>query len=216
MVGSGIEAANAPGNENETRFPNEPREGLGMRLLSARNAGWLLPFFLTACFHWRHHSAQNQQLAPPLTQSQPNPAVTTTSVELPASAATISPEPIKTAQASAEHTPRPHRRYHRRVPPAAKPAPEVAANEPPPAVNAIGELSSGDPVNYARQTEDTIAAIEKGLNEIHHPLSAPEQKTADHIREFLKQARTALASGDVDGAHTLAVKAKVLLAELTR
>jgi hypothetical protein len=30
----------------------------------------------------------------------------------------------------------------------------------------------------------------------------------------LKQARDALASGDVDGANTLAAKAKVLLAEL--
>ncbi len=47
-------------------------------------------------------------------------------------------------------------------------------------------------------------------------LSDPEQKTADHIREFLKQARAALASGDVEGAHTLAAKAQVLLAELTK
>ena len=47
-------------------------------------------------------------------------------------------------------------------------------------------------------------------------LSEPEQKTAVQIREYLKQAREALASGDVDGAHTLAAKAKVLLAELTK
>jgi ribosomal protein S20 len=45
-------------------------------------------------------------------------------------------------------------------------------------------------------------------------LSDLEQKTAAHVRDFLKQAREALASGDVDGAHTLAAKAKVLLSEL--
>ena len=47
-------------------------------------------------------------------------------------------------------------------------------------------------------------------------LSDQEQKTAGDIREILKQAREALASGDADGAHTLAAKAKVLLAELTK
>ena len=36
------------------------------------------------------------------------------------------------------------------------------------------------------------------------------------IKEFLKQARTALASGDVDGANTLAKKAKALLGELSQ
>jgi hypothetical protein len=47
-------------------------------------------------------------------------------------------------------------------------------------------------------------------------LNDQEQKTAEHIREFLKQAKAALASGDVDGASTLAAKAKVLLSELQR
>jgi hypothetical protein len=46
-------------------------------------------------------------------------------------------------------------------------------------------------------------------------LSEPEQKTAAHVREFVKQAKAALASGDVEGAHTLTVKAQVLLSELT-
>ncbi len=186
-----------------------------MRLLSARNAAWLLPFLLTACFH-RHRSVQNQQLAPPLPQTQPNPAVTTTPVELPPSATTIPPEPTRNAQAPAERKLHPRSRHRRRAATATKPAQEVAANEPPPGVSAIGQLSSGDPVDYRRQTENAILAIEKGLNRISHPLSAPQQQTADHIREFLKQARAALASGDVDGAHTLTAKAKVLLAELTK
>ena len=41
-------------------------------------------------------------------------------------------------------------------------------------------------------------------------------KTALQIHDFLKQAKEALLSGDVDGANTLARKAKVLLTELTQ
>ena len=47
-----------------------------------------------------------------------------------------------------------------------------------------------------------------------YTLTDAETKTAAQIREFLKQAREALATGDTDGAHTLANKAKVLLSEL--
>jgi len=61
-----------------------------------------------------------------------------------------------------------------------------------------------------------IAATERGLNNITRPLSDGEQKIAAQIRDFLKQARVALTSGDVDGAHTLASKAGVLLKELTQ
>jgi hypothetical protein len=83
-------------------------------------------------------------------------------------------------------------------------------------VSAIGQLSSGDPANFRQQTENSIADIERRLNGINRTLSDSEQKTVDHIREFLKQARAALASGDVEGAHTLAAKAQVLLTELTK
>jgi hypothetical protein len=53
------------------------------------------------------------------------------------------------------------------------------------------------------------------LSEITRKLNDQEQKTAAQIREFIKQAKAALAASDVDGAHTLAVKAKVLLAEIS-
>jgi ribosomal protein S20 len=81
-------------------------------------------------------------------------------------------------------------------------------------VSAIGTLSTGDPPNMRQQTDDSIASTEKALNGITRRLNDQEQKTSAQIREFLKQARDALTSGDVDGAHTLALKAKVLLDEL--
>ena len=91
----------------------------------------------------------------------------------------------------------------------------MAANGTP-GVSAIGLLSSGDPGDNRRQTEEQMVAIERGLKSIRRPLNDPEQRTVAHIREFLKQARQAMASGDLDGAHTLAAKAKVLLSELAR
>jgi len=104
-------------------------------------------------------------------------------------------------------------------PPAAPDTPQPSqqqASSGQPAVNAIGQLSSGDPAGARQQTESTLNDIERGLNGISRQFDDQEQATAAHIREFLKQAREALKTGDVDGASTLAAKAKVLLQELTR
>lgn len=171
----------------------------------------MLPLLLlTACFH-KNHQAQNVPLAPPI-QNVPPP--NTTPVELSPSATTIPTQPTQNAKEEPEPEPKPRVRRHRSAPVDKTPVDE-AANETP-GVSAVGQLSSGDPADYRLETEDTIASTERGLKSINRPLNDQEQKTADHIREFLKEAREALASGDVDGAHTLAAKAKVLLAELTQ
>jgi hypothetical protein len=83
-----------------------------------------------------------------------------------------------------------------------------------PAVSAVGQLSSGDSSDLTRRTSDSILDTERGLDKITRTLTDSEKKTADQIREFLKQARVALVAQDVDGASTLVAKAKVLLAEL--
>jgi len=127
------------------------------------------------------------------------------------------PAPIPSTQT--QPTPKPPVKHKKPTPASAPPPPanntEVAANGNP-GVSAIGQLSSGDPADLRQQTINSIASIEHDLNGIGRKLSDPEQKTAAHIREFLKQAKAALNSGDVDGAQTLAVKAKVLLEELSR
>ncbi len=175
------------------------------------SVAWLLPLCLSGCFHRSHPEAQAQKLAPPIQQpAPPQPPPQSAPANLPPPVVTV-PAPPQPATA---HNARP-----------AAPAPQVrkkrvnrnreeAANAVP-EVSAVGELSSGDPLAYRRRTAALIAATEHGLDSITRPLSASEQKTAEHIRQFLKQAKEALASGDVDGAHTLAAKAKVLLAELT-
>jgi hypothetical protein len=92
---------------------------------------------------------------------------------------------------------------------------EQASNSSPTEVSAIGQLSPADPPDLRLQTEESIASTEHGLKDINRQLNDQEKKTVLQIKEFLKQARTALSSGDVDGAHTLALKAKVLFGELS-
>ncbi len=175
--------------------------------LPVRSIAWVLPLFLTACFH-KTHKTQVQQLAPPITEPA-QPPVQPTPVNLPPPVITVpTPPPVTATTAPPAPKPPPERKR-----PANK-NPQAVANATP-EVSAVGELSSGDPIAYSQQTEELIAATERGLNSITRTLSDSEQKTAEHIRQFLKQAKAALASGDVDGAHTLAAKAKVLLAELT-
>jgi len=189
--------------------------------LSAKSIAWLLPLLLTACAH-KTPQSQTQQpvLAPPI-EDAPLPKPDNAPANLPAPVVNIPPTPPPTV------TP---------PPPAPKPAPKrkktTAKTTPPPAAstppsnqvasaaapeeNAAGHLSSVDAPDQHKQTADSIAEIEHNLNGITRTLNDQEQKTSTQIRAFLKQARTALASGDVDGAHTLAVKAKVLLDELNQ
>ena len=183
-----------------------------------RSVAWLLPFLLTGCFELPFHKTQPQSrmLAP---RAQPSQAIQLVDIELPLADSVIAAYALYTMTEEAQPIP-PPLRHRRPLNPNPNPDDAVTAPEqtpsPNPAVSAIGQLSSGDPANSRQQTENSIADIERRLNGINRPLSDSEQKTADHIREFLKQARAALASGDVEGAHTLAAKAQVLLSELTK
>jgi len=176
----------------------------------AKCAGWLLPLVLTGCIFHKTRPAPVQTFAPPI---QPSVPLQIASVELPPALLIIPARPIYNMKEPAVPIKEPVRRRR----PISKPVevpPEIANATP--VVSAIGQLSSGDPASYHQQIEETIASTERGLNSLNRRLDDQEQKTADHIREDLKQAKAALASGDLDGAHTLAAKAKVLLDDLTK
>jgi len=189
--------------------------------MHASKVAWLLPFFVTACFFHKTHQPQIQPFAPPVSAlGKPEPA----HPELPLSATIIPIEPL-TADADAI-VQEPFNPPVRRRRPVNRPAQEAPDNVPPtsgstqqaatetPAVSAIGQLSSGDPSELRSETLDTLATTERGMKSLGRGLSAPEQKIAAQIRDLLKHARDALKAGDVDGAYTLASKAKVLLSEL--
>jgi outer membrane biosynthesis protein TonB len=177
-----------------------------------KSVALLLPFLLTGCFH-KTEQVQNQPLAPPVVDTPP-PAPASAPKDLPPPVVTV-PETQSPAQTTPppkpEEKPAKHTTHHPK--PDSKPT-EQASNNSAPAVPAIGQLSPGDPSDLRNQTEDSIASTERGLKDLNRTLDDQEQKTVSQIREFLKQARAALTSGDVDGAHTLAVKAKVLLGEI--
>lgn len=188
------------------------------------SVGLLLPFVLTACFH-KQQVAKNQPLPPaiidaplPTPPSPPTdvaPRVDTTPKTQPAQNTTPPPRPQ-------EKPPKHQPRHPKTDTTTAKPPEQVAtaasASPAPAEVSAIGQLSlsPGNSSDMKSETEQSIASTEHGLKDITRPLSDQEQKTAGQIREFLKQAHTALTAGDVDGAHTLALKAKVLLTEIAQ
>jgi hypothetical protein len=189
--------------------------------LRARNVVWLLPLFLTGCFN-RPHQQPVQQFAPPVSTVPKPPPV---HPELPESATAIPSEPLDTdtdailAEAA--------KRFVRPRKPVVK-APTEGADSAPSApgnaqqaenesgeVPAIGTLSSGEPSSDMRtETLAWLTDTEQGLKGIGRSLSGEEQKTLAQIRQYIKEARKALDSGDVEGAHTLAAKAKALLTEL--
>lgn len=185
--------------------------------LPARIAVWMLPLLLTGCFHHKH-TAQSVPLAPPVTETaHPVPAPEPAKTEPPTPAKTEPEQPTTPPESATSHNstsnqaPRPPVHHTPKKP--ANSHPQIASGGGA-GVSAIGQLSSGDPGASRQQTEESIASIERGLKHLNRTLNGQEQRTAAHIREFLKQARQALASGDVDGAHTLAAKARVLLNEL--
>ncbi len=181
-----------------------------------RSIIYILAVLLTGCFH-KAPQPPPQQVAPELSQTPPPaPDVVTAppptqAQESPAPAAPSATQTPVAPSSSTEEPQKPQHKKHVEKPPA-----EVATTPETPAVEAIGHLSAGTSGTGTQQIRDSIAETENGLRQISRTLNDQEQKTAAQIREFLKQARSALDSGDTDGAGTLATKARVLLSELSQ
>lgn len=192
-----------------------------MKLSYIARAAMLLPLLLAGCVH-KQKTAQNQPVLAPAIEDTPPPKPDKAPIDLPAPVITVPspPRPTVTNAPPPQPKPKPHHKPKPTQP--ADQDTQVAANTAPPAtapaspVSAAGSFSSGEPADLRNQTDTTISDTERGLNGITRPLNDQEKKTSAQIKEFLKQARAALTTGDVDGAHTLALKAKVLLGELTQ
>lgn len=183
-----------------------------------------LSLLVSGCFHKREQ-AQNQPLAPPVVDTPPPaPAPAPAPQDLPPPVVTLpqtqtAQQPVQPPKPEEKpkhtsHRSKPESRSDSRPESRSDSKPVEQASNGTPAVSAIGQLSPGDPSDLRTQTDDSIASTERGLKDLNRTLSDQEQKTVAQIREFLKQARAALTTGDVDGAHTLALKAKVLFGEI--
>jgi hypothetical protein len=184
--------------------------------IAAKGVLCLLPLLLGGCIKPLYKSASTpaSSTAPPLEASAP-PKPETSRIEL--SAEDNSLDESSSADGGSSSGGKQTRPPVRRPKPPAHPpvqAQQQTASSGAAEVSAIGQLSSGEPADARAKTVESIAATERKLKSLHRPLSEQEQKIAAHIREYLKQARKALNSGDVDGANTLAAKASVLLKEL--
>ena len=189
--------------------------------LDARRVAWLLPLLLSACAH-NTNLTQMQQLAPPIDDTPP---LNLAPASLPSPVITIpkTDKPVVVVQEQPPKQPPKHKKPPSKTavnPPTngagGPPGTQVAENAPPSEVTAGGDFTTRPETSDSKkQAEDSIAEIEKGLNGIGHKLSDTEEKTSMQIKEFLKEARTALNSGDMDAAKNLTMKAKALLGELS-
>jgi type IV secretory pathway VirB10-like protein len=203
----------------------------------------LLVVFCTGCLH--KSSPPPQAQAPPLQTGKGTLSPQTKSQQQEKTDAPLaSPLPPPSAQNVPPLPPPQPKKVHKPKRPAAKPADTAqapaaggasqpsgsgsqtsaqatpqqtpgAAGTPSP----IGQLTTGDSAmgeKAKHETADLISSTEQGLSGIKRSLSTEEKVTAAQIRTFLKQAQQALDNGDTDGAHGLALKAKLLLDELTK
>jgi hypothetical protein len=200
----------------------------------------LLAVFCTGCLH--KSSPPPQAQAPPLQTGKGTLSPQTKSQQQEKTDAPLaSPLPPPSAQNVPLPPPPPPKKVRKKPkPPAVKP-PDTAqspatsgASQPaastsqatPPQTpgaagtpSPIGQLTTGDSAmgeKAKHETSDLITSTEQGLSGIKRALSTEEKVTAAQIRTFLKQAQQALDNGDTDGAHGLALKAKLLLDELTK
>ncbi|CAN5539173.1 hypothetical protein BH10ACI4_BH10ACI4_36760 [soil metagenome] len=124
------------------------------------------------------------------------------------------PDPI----AVAASRPRPRRRPVPRtnLAPAANVPAQVATTEGLPDDSAIGELTAGGDSNPQRRQEaaDVLASNENRLKALPAKIVNTQRSQVGKIRNFQRQAKLALDSGDAEGALTLATKARLLLYDL--
>ena len=84
----------------------------------------------------------------------------------------------------------------------------------PTSIGPLLSAPSADSSGSHQEAAELIVSTQRGVNGLHN-LKGDQTKTVAQIRSFLDQAERALHNGDLDGAHTLATKAKTLLVELT-
>lgn len=110
---------------------------------------------------------------------------------------------------------RPRRKKYAPVPPPA--APTQVAVATPPAI-ALGQLSAGGDTggSLRTETEAMLAAQKQRLDRLPAAVVATHAADVEQARRFLKAAEDAWKSSDIEGAHTLTGKAKVLLDDLAK
>ncbi len=86
-----------------------------------------------------------------------------------------------------------------------------------PTVQLSPGLSQQQASSQRQNTDQLLVSTEANLKKVAgRQLSASQQESADQIRQYARQANAAVAAGDVERGHNLAVKAHLLSEELVR
>ena len=107
-------------------------------------------------------------------------------------------------------------------PPAAKPCPpqkKVVKNggSDEPIVELKGNTTSEQASQQRSTTDQLTAATEQNLKMVaDRPLNPSQQEMVNQVKQFMDQAKKAVAAGDLQRGHNLAVKANLLSAELVK
>jgi hypothetical protein len=82
------------------------------------------------------------------------------------------------------------------------------------------QLTGGTPAEqsvHQRSTEELTFATEENLKRIEgRKLSPSQQEMVNQIKQFMEQSKTAVAAGDLERGHNLALKAHLLSDELVK
>ena len=105
------------------------------------------------------------------------------------------------------------------VVPAATAPVEVASSGPAPAPGSvIGALTAGGDATPEKQqrARDAWLALDKRLNALPADVVARQRDGITRVRNFEREAKKSLDSGDAEGAITLTTKAGLLLDDLLK
>lgn len=128
--------------------------------------------------------------------------------------------PVPVAEAASK--PKPKKKRVKPIVPAApaviEPPPQVATAEETPEATAIGALTPGGEKDPKTQQEasDLIEANDKRLRALPEEKAKSQRSLISKVRNFQRQAQQAMRSGDLEGAKTLATKAKLLLDDIEK
>lgn len=154
------------------------------------------------------------------------PTITDTNVpsaipEVPVPQPTPEPVPTKPAPTVAKK-PRPVRP---RVETKKAPPPTPTESSDKPVIEEGGKAETTPPLiasenpqaaQLRADTNQLLGVAEYNINNVRRTLSKEDQAIVQHIRGFVEQSRQALKDGDIERAHTLAIKAHLMSDELSK
>ena len=80
-----------------------------------------------------------------------------------------------------------------------------------------GDAATGPASPQAARTDQLMGSTEENLKKLTgRQLSASQQDMVTQIRQYMEQAKAAIASGDTERGRSLALKANLLSQDLTK